>query len=184
LAAQKAGAELGQRIFAQLDTLPVPSIAAINGFALGGGCELALACSFRLAAPRARFGLPEIKLGLIPGYGGTQRLPRLVGESRALEIILTGRMVDAEEALAIGLVNRVIEGDLLEGAIAFAGQFTSYGLLAGRCAREAVRRGMDNTLAQGLQIEADLSTLAYQTADADEGMAAFVSKRPPEFQDR
>jgi len=184
LASQKEGAELGQRVFAQLDTLSVPSIAAISGFALGGGCELALACSFRLAGPRARFGLPEIKLGLIPGYGGTQRLPRLIGQSRALEIILTGRMVSAQEALAIGLVNRIVEGDLLEEAIEFAGQFTGYSLLASSLAREAVQRGIGGTLVQGLQIEADLSTLAYQTLDAAEGMAAFLEKRPAEVRDR
>jgi enoyl-CoA hydratase len=183
LAAQKAGAELGQRVFARLDTLPVPSVAAISGFALGGGCELALACSFRLAGPRARFGLPEIKLGLIPGYGGTQRLPRLVGESRALEIILAGRMVGADEALSIGLVNRIVEGDLLEAALAFAAEFAGYGLMAARLAREAVRRSMDTPLQQGLQIEADLSTLAYQTADAEEGMAAFLEKRAAVIRD-
>jgi enoyl-CoA hydratase len=183
LKAQKAGAELGQRVFAKLDTLPVPSIAAISGFALGGGCELALSCSFRLAAPRARFGLPEIKLGLIPGYGGTQRLPRLVGESRALEIILTGRMVGAEEALAIGLVNRIVEGDLLEAAMTFAGELAGYSLVAAGLAREAVRRSMDSPLPQGLQLEADLSTLAYQSADAEEGMAAFLEKRSAAFRD-
>jgi len=183
LLAQKAGAELGQRVFSKLDTLPIPSIAAISGFALGGGCELALSCSFRLATPRARFGLPEVKLGLIPGYGGTQRLPRLVGESRALEIILTGRMVGAEEALAIGLVNRLVEGDLLEAAVAFAVELGGFSLVASGLAREAVRRSMDCPLHEGLQTEADLSTLAYQTADANEGMAAFLDKRPPVFKD-
>jgi enoyl-CoA hydratase len=183
LLAQMAGAEFGQRVFSKLDTLPIPSIAAISGFALGGGCELALSCSFRLATPRARFGLPEVKLGLIPGYGGTQRLPRLVGESRALEIILTGRMVGAEEALAIGLVNRLVEGDLLEAAVAFAVELGGFSLVASRLAREAVRRSMDCPLHEGLQTEADLSTLAYQTADADEGMAAFLEKRPPVFKD-
>ena len=183
LLAQKAGAELGQRVFSKLDTLPIPSIAAISGFALGGGCELALSCSFRLATPRARFGLPEVKLGLIPGYGGTQRLPRLVGESRALEIILTGRMVSAEEALAIGLVNRLVEGDLLEAAVAFAVELGGFSLVASGLAREAVRRSMDCPLHEGLQTESDLSTLAYQTADADEGMAAFLEKRPPVFKD-
>jgi enoyl-CoA hydratase len=183
LLAQKAGAEFGQRVFSKLDTLPIPSIAAISGFALGGGCELALSCSFRLATPPACFGLPEVKLGLIPGYGGTQRLPRLVGESRALEIILTGRMVSAEEALAIGLVNRLVEGDLLEAAVAFAVELGGFSLVASGLAREAVRRSMDCPLHEGLQTEADLSTLAYQTADADEGMAAFLEKRPPVFKD-
>jgi enoyl-CoA hydratase len=183
LAQQKAGAELGQAVFAQLDRLPVPSVALVNGYAFGGGLELALACTFRLATANARFGLPEIKLGLIPGYGGTQRLPRLVGESRALEMILTGRTVQAAEAAQMGLVHRVVEPPALEAALAFTREFTGYGLLAQRCAREAVQRGMQTTLPEGLRIEADLSTLAYRTADAEEGMRAFVEKRPARFQD-
>ncbi len=116
LRAQREGAAFGQAIFAKLDALPMPSMALINGYAFGGGLELALACTLRLAARSARLGLPEIKLGLIPGYGGTQRLPRLIGEARGLEIILTGRTVEAEEAERIGLVNRVVDGDLLEPA--------------------------------------------------------------------
>ena len=107
---EKAGAERGQRAFAKLDSLPIPSLALINGYALGGGLELAMACTFRICSPGARLGLPEIKLGLIPGYGGTQRLPRIVGEARALELVMSGRMVEAEEALAIGLVGRIVEG--------------------------------------------------------------------------
>jgi enoyl-CoA hydratase len=113
LSATREGAAFGQAIFSKLDALPIPSIALINGYAFGGGLELALACTFRLAARTARLGLPEIRLGLIPGYGGTQRLPRLIGEARALEMILTGRAVEAEEAERIGLVNRVLDGDLL-----------------------------------------------------------------------
>ena len=113
--AQREGAAFGQAVFAKLDALPIPSIALINGYAFGGGLELALACTFRLALRSARLGLPEIKLGLIPGYGGTQRLPRLIGEARALEIILTGRTVAAEEAERIGLVNRLVDGDLHRG---------------------------------------------------------------------
>jgi enoyl-CoA hydratase len=183
LAAQKRGAELGQRVFAKLDTLPMASIAMINGFAFGGGLELALACSFRLATANAKMGLPEIRLGLIPGYGGTQRLPRLIGEARALEMILTGRTVDATEAERIGLVNRLVEGDPLEAAIAFARSFTGYSLPVLGFAREAVHRALDVPLADGLAIEASLSTLAYRTADAEEGMAAFVAKRKPEFRD-
>src|SRR5882672_108253 len=120
LAATREGAAFGQAIFAKLDTLPIPSIALINGYAFGGGLELALACTFRLAARSARLGLPEIKLGLIPGYGGTQRLPRLIGEARALEIIMTGRTIEAEEAERIGLVNRIAEGDLIEAGKSFA----------------------------------------------------------------
>jgi len=179
----RAGAELGQRIFAKLDALPMPSIAVINGFAFGGGLELALACSFRLALPQAKLGLPEIKLGLIPGYGGTQRLPRLIGEGRALELIMTGRTVDADEALRIGLVNRLVEGDPIAAGIAFAREFTRYGLPALRFARDAVKRALDLPLSEGLKIEADLSTLAYATEDAQEGMEAFMAKRKPVFKD-
>lgn len=183
LADQKRGAELGQSVFARLDRLRIPSIAMVNGFAFGGGCELALACTFRLASPNARFGLPEIKLGLIPGYGGTQRLPRLIGEARALELILTGRTANADEALRIGLVNRIVEAPLLDAASAFAREFSGYGLLALQFAREAVQRAAASTLTEGLRAEADLSTLAYRTADAEEGMKAFVEKRKPVFKD-
>ncbi len=181
---QKRGAELGQAVFAKIDRLPMASIAMINGYAFGGGLELALACNFRLAAANAAMGLPEIKLGLIPGYGGTQRLPRLIGESRALELVLTGRTVKAEEALRIGLVNRIVEAPLLDAALAFAAEFGAHGLLAQQFAREAVQRAATTTLDGGLRIEADLSTLAYRTADAEEGMRAFVEKRKPQFSDR
>lgn len=184
LADQKRGVELGQAVFAKLDNFPIPSIALVNGYAFGGGSELALACTFRLAVPRAKFGLPEVKLGLIPGYGGTQRLPRLVGEARAMEIILTGRTVDAEEALRIGLVNRIVEAPGLDAALAFAAELTGYSLRAAGFAREAVRRAANTSLTEGLKIEADLSTLAYQTRDADEGMQAFLEKRAPRFTDR
>ncbi|WP_422098481.1 enoyl-CoA hydratase/isomerase family protein [Variovorax sp.] len=185
LAAQREGAELGQAVFARLDRLAIPSIALVNGYAFGGGMELALACTFRLAQPHAKFALPEIKLGLIPGYGGTQRLPRLVGVGRALELVMSGRSVGADEALSIGLVQRVVareEG--IDAAFAFARSFSSFGLRALQFARDAVLRGADTPLAEGLRIEADLSTLAYRTADAEEGMRAFVEKRPPVFQDR
>jgi enoyl-CoA hydratase len=183
LAAQKTGAELGQAVFARLDRLPVPSVALINGYAFGGGLELALACTFRLATRNAKMGLPEIKLGLIPGYGGTQRLPRLAGEARALEMVLTGRTVDAEEALRIGLVNRLLDGDALEQGIAFTREFSGYSLPVLALAREAVRRALDNPVHEGLKIEADLSTLAFQTRDAAEGMTAFIEKRKPRFGD-
>jgi len=183
LVAVRRGAELGQAVFARLDTLPMPSVALINGYAYSGGLELALACTFRLATPGARMGLPEIRLGLIPGYGGTQRLPRVVGEARALEMILTGRAVDATTAAAWGLVSRVVEGDALAGALAFAREFSGYSLPVLGFAREAVRRALDLPVHEGLKIEADLSTLAYQTRDAAEGMAAFVEKRKPGFVD-
>jgi enoyl-CoA hydratase len=183
LMAQKRGAELGQAVFARLDTLPMPSVAVINGFAFGGGLELALACTFRLATRNARMGLPEIKLGLVPGYGGTQRLPRVVGEARALEMIMTGRTVAADEAERIGLVNRLVEGDAVEAGIAFAREFTGYSLPVLSFARDAVKRALDVPIHQGLKIEADLSTLAFQTKDATEGTAAFEEKRKPRFRD-
>jgi len=181
--AQKEGAELGQNVFSTLDRLPMPSIAVINGYAFGGGLELALACTFRLATRNARMGLPEIKLGLIPGYGGTQRLPRVVGEARALEMIMTARTVDPEEALRIGLVHRLIDGDPVAEGIAFAREFSGYSLPVLGYAREAVTRAAEAPLAEGLRIEVDLSTLAYQTRDAAEGMAAFLEKRKPKFSD-
>lgn len=183
LAAQRAGIERGQAAFAMLDTLPVASIALINGYAFGGGLELALACTFRLATRNAKMGLPEIKLGLTPGYGGTQRLPRVIGEARALEMILTGKTIDAEEASRIGLVNRLVDGDPVAAGIAFAHEFTVYGLPALNFARAAVQRALDVPLAEGLRVEADLGTLAYRTADAEEGMAAFSEKRKPDFRD-
>jgi enoyl-CoA hydratase len=183
LVEQKRGAELGQAVFAKLDALPVASVALVQGYAFGGGCEFALGCTFRLAGPGAVFGLPEIKLGLIPGYGGTQRLPRIVGEARALEIVMTGRSVKAEEAERIGLVNAVVSGDLVEAGIDFASRFSRFSLPALHFARRAIQRAGDVTLHDGLQMEAELSTLAYRTADAEEGMAAFEEKRKPEFKD-
>jgi enoyl-CoA hydratase len=184
LADDKRAAELGQAIFAKLDRLAIISVALVNGLALGGGLELALACTFRLATRNARLGLPEIKLGIIPGYGGTQRLPRLVGEARALELILSGRMIDAEEAHRIGLVNRLIDGDPVAAGMAFAREMTQHGLLALGFAREAVRSAGAVPLAEGLAIEAQLSTLAYRTHDAEEGISAFLEKRKARFEDR
>jgi enoyl-CoA hydratase len=180
---QKRGAEFGQAVFAKLDTLPIPSVAIMNGYAFGGGLELALACTFRLVTANAKMGLPEIKLGLIPGYGGTQRLPRVVGEAQALEMILTGRTVDAEEALRIGLASRLVEGDALAAGVAFARQFSAYSLPVLGFARAAVQGALNTPLHQGLMNEAALSTLAYRTADAEEGMAAFLEKRKPQFKD-
>lgn len=181
---EREGAELGQRVFGKLDSFKVPSIAAINGFAFGGGLELAMACTFRVAAPKAKMGLPEIKLGLIPGYGGTQRLPRLIGEGRAMEMVLTGRTVAADEAHAMGLVNRLADGDVVEAAKAFAAEFTGYGIPALTLARAAVQRALNVPLHEGLRTEADLSTLSYRTEDATEGLSAFVEKRKPQFQDK
>lgn len=184
LAQTKRGAEQGQAVMAKIERLPMPSVAIVNGYAFGGGLELALACTFRLVTPNAKLGLPEIKLGLIPGYGGTQRLPRVVGEARALEMILTAKTVDAQTALAWGLASRVLEGDPLAAGIAFAREFSGYSLPALGFAREAVQRALDTPVHEGLKIEADLSTLAFQTGDAAEGMAAFLAKRKPAFKDK
>src|ERR1700684_4555935 len=158
LAQERRDAATGQRIVSRFGTLPMPSFALINGYAFGGGLALALGCNFRLALRSARLGLPEIKLGLIPGYGGTQRLPRLVGEARALEIVMTGRTVNADEAERIGLVHRLIDGDLVEAGKAFAREMTGYGLPALALARDAVSRALDVPLDEGLKLEADLNT--------------------------
>ena len=174
----------GQSVFHRLSELPIPSFAAINGLALGGGMELALACTFRVASPKARLGLPEIKLGAVPGYGGTQRLPRLVGLGHALDIAMSGRFVGAEEALAIGLVNRVADGDLLEGAKEYARQFTCYGLPSLRLVRDSILRAGDLPLAEGLKAEAELSAISFSTEDAKEGTSAFLEKRTAQFKDR
>ncbi len=183
MAQEKQDVELGQSLFARLDTFPVPSVAVINGYAFGGGLELALACTFRLATANAKMALPEIKLGLIPGYGGTQRLPRLIGEARALDMILTGRTVEAAEAERIGLVNRLVDGDPVEAGIAFARGFAQHSLPVLAFARSAVQRALSVPLREGFKIEADLSTLAYRTQDNAEGVAAFEQKRKPNFRD-
>ncbi|ANN77807.1 enoyl-CoA hydratase/isomerase family protein [Bordetella flabilis] len=181
---QRDGAKLGQHTFDKLAKLPIPSVAVIHGYAFGGGLELAMACTFRIATAQARMGLPEIKLGLIPGYGGTQRLPRLVGEARALEMVMSGRTLDAVEAERWGLVNRIVaDGEPVELGRAFMSEFVGYSLRALGFAREAVVRGMETAGQAGLDIEADLSTLAYQTHDAAEGMLAFIGKRTPAFTD-
>lgn len=182
---QQQGAQFGQRVFSRLDDLPMPSVALINGYAFGGGLELALACSFRIATPNAKMGLPEIKLGLIPGYGGTQRLTRMIGETRANEMILTGKTIDAQTALQYGLLNQVIASEnAIQGTLDFCKSFTSYSLPVLGYARSAIRRSGDVALNEGLKLEADLSTLAYSLGDADEGMSAFVEKRKPEFKDQ
>jgi enoyl-CoA hydratase len=173
----------GQDVFSTLAALPFPTVAAINGFALGGGLELALAADLRVAAPTARLGLPEVGLGLIPGYGGTQRLPRLIGQGRALDLILTGRHVPADEALQLGLVNRVAE-DALATAIELARTAARNGPVAVGLAKEAISRGLDVTLSQGLEIEADLFGLVATSADMQEGTSAFLEKRTPDFKGR
>ena len=179
-----AGTLLGQRLCSRIESFALPSIALVNGHALGGGCELALSCTFRLGSPSARFGLPEIKLGLVPGYGGTQRLPRLIGMSAALEMLMTGCSMEAEDALRLGLLSRLVSGDLLSAGIEFARGFTGHGLLALRMVRDAALRGRDLPLQGGLQVEADLSSLSFRSADGQEGLSAFIEKRKPVFRDR
>lgn len=179
--AGREAALMGQEVMNSLAAMPFPTIAAVNGFALGGGLELALAADLRVAAPGARLGLPEVGLGLIPGYGGTQRLPRLIGKGRALDLIFTGRHVDAEEALRIGLVDRVAD-DALQAALDLARQAARNAPVALGLAKEAVVRGLDVTLSEGLEIEADLFGLVTTTADMREGTSAFLSKREPDFQ--
>ena len=180
--AAAALAARGQAVFSLIETCGKPVIAAVNGFALGAGCELALACSIRLAADTARFGQPEIKLGLIPGYGGTQRLPRLIGQGRALELLLTGEMIDSGEALLIGLVNEVVPAaQLLPRAEVLANKIIANGPLAIRYCLEAVHRGMQMPLAEALAHEAALFALACATEDKTEGTRAFLEKRAPQF---
>ena len=160
-----------------------PSIAAINGFALGGGCELALACTMRIASKNAKLGQPEVKLGILPGYGGSQRLPRLVGKGIAHEMILSGEMITAEEAFRVGLVNRVIElADLLATAEAIAKKIIANAPLAVQYALEAVEHGMEMPQEEGLFLEAALFGLCCATKDMREGTRAFLEKRPAKFE--
>ncbi len=175
----------GQEIIHRLETLGKPAIAAINGFALGGGCELALACTLRIASRNAKLGQPEVKLGIIPGYGGSQRLPRLCGKGVAHELILTGEMIAAEEALRVGLVNRVVEpGELLATAEAIAKKIIANAPLAVKYALEAVEHGMEMPQEEGLYLEATLFGLCCATQDMREGTRAFLEKRPPKFEGR
>lgn len=176
---------LGQRVFREIELSRKPVVAAVNGFALGGGCELAMACQLRLAAENARFGLPEVKLGIIPGYGGTLRLPRLVGRGRALEMILTGEMIDAHEAYRIGLVNRVVpQESLLDEARALVGRIGSNGPVAVGLAIECATRGTELDMDDGLALESNLFGLLAATEDMREGMSAFLEKRKAEFRGR
>lgn len=177
-----AFARLGQAVCSAIEAAPQPVIAAINGYALGGGCEIALACDIRLASETAVLGQPEVTLGVPPGWGGTQRLPRVIGPGLARELIYTGRRVGAQEALRIGLVNAVYPpGELLERARALAADIARNAPVAVRLSKEAIRRGLDVDLEAGLALEAQAFALAFSTADQREGMSAFLEKRSPEF---
>jgi enoyl-CoA hydratase len=172
----------GQRIFRRFETSPKPVIAAINGFAQGGGCELALACHIRIASEQAKFGQPEVKLGICPGYGGTQRLARLVGKGRALQLLLTGDTIDAAEAYRIGLVNQVVPADaLVQSATEMLRRILANGPLAVAACIEAVDQGLDMSLDGGLALEATHFGLLAATSDMREGTKAFLEKRPAEF---
>lgn len=172
----------GQRTLRRLETMGKPSIAAVNGFALGGGCELAMACTIRIAAENAKFGQPEVNLGVIPGYAGTQRLPRIVGPGTAADLILTGRTVDAQEALRIGLVSQVVpQAELLETAHKTASQILKKGPVAVRAAMESIDRGFNMAFDDACRLEATLFGLVCGTEDMKEGTAAFLEKRKPEF---
>jgi enoyl-CoA hydratase len=178
-------ARRGQEVCDLIEHCGVPVIAAVGGVAAGGGCELALACHLRVASRTARFQLPETKLGVIPAYGGTQRLARLTGSGRALEMMLTGQSVSAEEALRLGLVNRVAEpARLLADSIALAHEIMQLAPLAIRACLEAVTRGLSLPLEEGLKLEAKLFSSLFATADMREGTRAFLEKRPPKFQGR
>jgi enoyl-CoA hydratase/carnithine racemase len=175
----------GQGVLNLIENLGKPVVAAINGFALGGGCETAMACTIRLATESARFGQPEVKLGVPPGGGGTQRLPRLVGKGRALQLILSGEMISAQEAYRIGLVNEVVPAaDLIPRAEAILKQISANAPLAVRVSLEAVNKGLETSQTEGLALEASFFGLCAGTEDKQEGTRAFLEKRAPQFQGR
>lgn len=175
----------GQEIVSSIENLGKPVIAAVNGYALGGGCELALACHIRVASKTARFGQPEINLGILPGWGGTQRLSRLVGKNIALEYLLTGMMIDAEEAYRIGLVNKVVEPSDLQNAVqTLANLIASKAPVSVRCILDSVNYGLNAPFHEALALEASLFTVTRSTEDSQEGLTAFLQKRPPAWKGR
>jgi enoyl-CoA hydratase len=176
---------IGQGVTDLIENLGKPVAAAVNGFALGGGCELAMACTFRIAAESAKFGQPEVKLGIMPGYGGSQRLPRLVGKGRALQIILSAEIIGAQEAYRIGLANEVVpNANLIARAEEILNQIIANAPLAVKFSLEAVNKGAETSLAEGLIIEASLFALCAGTEDKKEGTSAFLAKRAPQFRGR
>jgi len=174
--------QIGQSLFEQINQLKFPTLACINGAVLGGGLELAMACTFRICSPGARLGLPEIKLGLIPGYGGTQRLPRLVGQTKALELIISGKIITAEEALHIGLINRILDlSDPIQTGRQYLDEFGLQFPAAIQHAMKAVQTASELDIQAGLALEAELFVNVSQTADTAEGIQAFLEKRPAHF---
>lgn len=175
----------GQGVLRKLESLPKPVIAAINGFCLGGGCEVAMACDFGIASDNAKFGQPEVSLGVTAGFGGTQRLPRLVGMNRARQLLYTGEIIGAEEALRIGLVNAVVRPEeLMNHVTAIAERIIKMGQIAVRFSKTAVINGMQTDIDRGMTIEADIFGLCFSTADQKEGMDAFIGKRTAEFREK
>ena len=175
----------GQALTTLIENLGKPVIAAVKGFALGGGCELAMACTIRLAAETAKFGQPEVKLGIMPGFGGTQRLPRLIGKGRALQLILSGDIISAQEAYRIGLVNEVVPNDsLMARAEVILKQINSNAPQSVKFSIEAVNKGLETSLSEGLLLEASLFAICAATEDKKEGTSAFLAKRAPKFQGR
>jgi enoyl-CoA hydratase len=174
---------LGQQVFRRIETMEKPVIAAVNGFALGGGCELAMACDIRIASDRAKFGQPEVGLGIIPGYSGTQRLPRLVGKGKAMELILTGNIITAETAGSIGLVDQVVpQESLMDEALAMARKIAGNGPVAVAYAKKAIQQGTElSDMDEAILLEADYFGKCFSTSDQKEGMAAFLEKRKPQF---
>jgi len=173
---------LGNQIFRLIETMEKPVIAAVNGFALGGGCELAMCCDFRIASTKAKFGQPEVGLGITPGFGGTQRLPRLVGSGMAKQLLYTADVINADEALRIGLVNAVVEPEeLLDYVKKIAKKIASKAQLAVRFCKAAANEGMQADIDRGIEIEADVFGLCFATTDQTEGMTAFIEKRKPAF---
>ena len=175
----------GNNVFRAIETLPIPTIAAVNGFALGGGCELALSCDIILASEKAKFGQPEVGLGITPGFSGTQRLPRRVGVAKAKELIFSGRMIKADEAKEIGLVNAVYAPEaLMDGALEMAKSFTKNAPIAVKYAKACIDRGMQMDIDGGIAVENELFAMCFATADQKEGMGAFLEKRPAAFRNK
>lgn len=178
-------ANKGLQIFRKIELMEKVVIAAVNGFALGGGCELAMCCDIRIASDKAKFGQPEVGLGITPGFAGTQRLSRLVGIAKAKELIFTGDMIDANEAEKIGLVNKVVKHDeLMDVAIQMANKIASKGQIAVRYSKIAINRGFETDIETGMEIERNLFSLCFATDDQKEGMTAFIEKRKPEFKNQ